>query len=100
MEINSDSDEERIVTPTKKRKLHYEQKYSHLWEKDKKYSGWVKKSSKGDYYFNCNSCKCDLKCGGGKRVLDKHAESTKHKSNVKGGCVERWTVVFVLFVLY
>lgn len=65
----SDSEEERNVTPTKKRKLHYEQKYSHLWEKDRMFSGWVKKSTRGDYYFYCESCKCDLKCGGGKRVL-------------------------------
>lgn len=85
MEISSDSEEERSVTPTKKRKLHYEQKYSHLWEKDQKFSGWVKKSNKGDYYFYCESFKCDLKCGEGKRVLKKHAESIKHKSIVKGG---------------
>ncbi|CAH2092487.1 unnamed protein product [Euphydryas editha] len=72
----------------KKRKLHYEQKYSHLWEKDKNYSGWVKKSNKGDYYFYCNSCKCDLKCGGGKRVLKKHAESIKHRNNIKGAVIQ------------
>lgn len=86
MEISGDSDieEEQNVTPTKKRKLHYEQKYSHLWEKDIDYSGWIKKSNKGDYYCYCNLCKCDLKCGGGKRVLTKHAESIKHKNNFKG----------------
>ncbi|RVE46071.1 hypothetical protein evm_009295 [Chilo suppressalis] len=78
------SEEEGNVTPTKKRKLHYEQKYLNLWEKDQKFSGWVTKSNKGDYYFYCKSCKCDLKCGGGKKVLEKHVESTKHKSNVKG----------------
>jgi len=75
----TDSEEERNVTPTKKRKLHYEQKYSHLWEKDQKFSGWVKKSNKGDYYFYCTSCKSDLKCGGGKRVLEKHVESKRSK---------------------
>lgn len=86
MEISSDSEEEQNVTPTKKRKLHYEQKYLQLWEKDKNYSSWIKKSDKGDYYCYCNVCKCDLKCGGGKRVLTKHAESIKHKNNIKGWC--------------
>ncbi|KAK0077509.1 hypothetical protein PV325_003892 [Microctonus aethiopoides] len=80
----SDKEEEWNVTSTKKRKLHSEQKYSHLWEKNQMFSGWVKKSTRGDYYFYCESCKCDSKCEGGKRVLEKHAESAKHKSNVKG----------------
>lgn len=71
-----------MLLPLKEKSFN-EQKFSNLWVKDEKYSGWVKKSSKGVYFFYCNSCKSDLKCGGGKRVLDKHAESTKHKFNVK-----------------
>lgn len=55
MEISSDSEEERNVTPTKKRKLHYDQKYSHS-ERVKEYSGWVRKSNKGDNFFYCESC--------------------------------------------
>lgn len=100
MEISSDSEEEQNVTPTKKRKLHYEQKYLQLWEKDENYSSWIKKSNKGDYYCYCNVCKCDLKCGGGKRVLTKHAESIKHKNNIKGWCgLSLLTLLVWYFVL-
>lgn len=70
--------------PRKLKKIHYDQKYSKLWEKDKDYAGWITVSNKGNQYFHCKACGCDLKCGGGKFILNKHANSSKHINNVKG----------------
>lgn len=75
----------RSETPPRKvRKRHYDQKYIKSWEKEKEYAGWLQGSAKGDEYFYCKACKCNLKCAGGRFILNKHANSLKHVSNVKG----------------
>lgn len=75
----------RLGTPPRKaRKRHYDQKYSKLWEKDKEFAGWLQESTKGEGYFYCKSCRCDLKCAGGRFILNKHANSLKHVACVKG----------------
>lgn len=75
----------RLGTPPRKaRKRHYEQKYSKLWEKDKEFASWLQESTKGEEYFYCKSCRCDLKCVGGRFILNKHANSLKHVACVKG----------------
>lgn len=79
--ISSESDKEQSTTSTKKRKRHYDMKYSDSWEHDKKYCGWLKRSVKGCNFFFCKICKIDLKCGAGTRVLDNHVNCTKHKNN-------------------
>lgn len=74
---SSESDAKRLGTPPRKvRKRHYEQKYSKLWEKDKEFAG--------EGYFYCKSCRCDLKCAGGRFIVNKHANSLKHVACVKG----------------
>lgn len=63
MSTDSDSDTEfGKGTPSKKRKLYrYNQKYCNTWEQAKRFQGWLKRSDKGDEYFHCNACNCDLK---------------------------------------
>lgn len=81
----SDAQSSRLGTPPRKaRKRHYDQKYSKLWEKDKEFAGWLQESTKGEGYFYCKSCRCDLKCAGGRFILNKHANSSKHVACVKG----------------
>jgi len=84
-ENESYSDIENIDEIPNKKKKRYNQKYSTMWENQHKYKGWVRKSIKGNEFFYCTACKCDLKCsGGGRKDLDKHLASNKHVMNAKG----------------
>lgn len=84
----SESDNELENSPPRKsKKMHYNQKYCKLWETEKEYAGWVEASPKGHEFFRCKVCGCDLKCGGGRYILNKHASSSKHIKSVKGLCL-------------
>lgn len=88
--LSSDEENSRENTPPRKKiKMHYNQKYSKLWEKEKDYAGWIAGSRKGDQFFYCKVCRCDLKCGGGKFIINKHANSNKHINCLKGKSVFR-----------
>lgn len=82
--ISNESDNDENSPPRKLRKIHYDQKYSKFWEKEPEYAGWIKPSTKGNKFFQCTACNCDLKCSGGKYIINKHARSAKHINSVKG----------------
>ncbi|KAK9872732.1 hypothetical protein WA026_019513 [Henosepilachna vigintioctopunctata] len=74
----SETQSSRLGTPPRKqRKRHYDQKYSKLREKDKEFAGWLQESTKGEGYFYRKSCRCDLKCSGGRFILNKHKGDLK-----------------------
>ncbi|XP_057339780.1 uncharacterized protein LOC130677158 [Microplitis mediator] len=82
--IESENESDENSPPRKHRKLHYEQKYSKICEKESEYAGWIKPSNRGNQFFYCTACNSNLKCGGGKFTISKHAQSHKHISNIKG----------------
>lgn len=55
-----------------------------MWESEPEFAGWIKPSTKGNTFFYCTACVSNLKCGGGKFTISKHANSLKHINSVKG----------------
>ena len=81
MSSDSDNSVSEYDSPKKTKKAVYRQKYIKSWETDERFKGWIGKSKKGDYFFHCNACDCDNKCGISE--LERHRSGKKHMNNVK-----------------
>lgn len=60
------------------RKKKYYQRYSHSYEEDPEFVGWVTASPKGEYFAHCIPCDVELSISGGKADLKRHAKNKKH----------------------